>query len=60
MKIWITERLGEPSTWRGLAALLTALGISLSPEQITAITSAGLAVMGVIGVFTGDNNADNK
>ena len=51
---FIKDRLGEASTWRGLVAILTAAGISISPEQTTAIVSAGLAVIGLVGVFTKD------
>lgn len=54
MKTYLLERLKEPSTWRGLTALLTAVGVALSPEQINAIISAGLALIGVLGVFTKD------
>lgn len=52
MKAYIKARLGEASTWRGLTALLTALGVTLSPEQTNAVVSVGLAVMGALGVFT--------
>ena len=54
MKTYLLERLKEPSTWRGLTALLTAVGVALSPEQVNAVVSAGLALMGVLGVFTKD------
>lgn len=54
MKSYLFERLKEPSTWRGLTALLTAVGVALSPDQVNAIVSAGLALMGVLGVFTKD------
>jgi len=54
MKSYLLERLKEPSTWRGLTALLTAVGVALSPEQVNAIVGAGLALMGVLGVFTKD------
>mgnify|MGYP001766454579 CR=1 FL=1 len=30
---WILARLREPSSWRGIAWLLTAFGLSLSPDQ---------------------------
>lgn len=48
---WIIDRLKENSTWRGLVALLTAFGVTLSPEQTNAIVAAGLAVIGLINVF---------
>jgi hypothetical protein len=54
MKLYLLERLKEPSTWRGLTALLTAVGVALSPDQVNAIVSAGLALMGFLGVFTKD------
>jgi hypothetical protein len=50
----ILNRLSEASTWRGIVALLTAGGIALSPEQMAAIVSAGLAMIGLFGVFTSD------
>jgi uncharacterized membrane protein len=56
MKSYLLERLKEPSTWRGLTALLTAVGVALSPDQVNAIVSAGLALMGVLGVFTKDKD----
>ena len=51
---YVIQRLAEPSTWRGIVALVTAAGISLSPEQAAAITAAGLAVIGVVGAFFSD------
>jgi len=44
--------LGEASTWRGIVMLLTAVGLQIDPAQQTAIIQAGLAVFGVISVFT--------
>ena len=43
--------LGETSTWRGITAIVTALGITLAPEQQNAITALGLAIIGTINVF---------
>ena len=51
---YIKDRLNEPSSWRGLTGILTAFGVFLSPDQIEAIIGAGLAVMGLLGVFTAD------
>lgn len=39
----------QPSTWRGLVWLLTAAGLAVSPDQQTAIASAGMAIAGAIG-----------
>lgn len=48
---YLIARLGEPSTWRGLFELLTALGISLHPDQVASITTLGLAAIGTVNVF---------
>jgi hypothetical protein len=54
MKDFILARGKEASTWRGLVALLTAVGVSISPDQADAIVALGLAVIGALGVFTKD------
>lgn len=51
---WLIARLKEPSTWRGIILLLTVCGLKLQPDQQEAIIAAGLAVVGLIGVFTKD------
>lgn len=51
---WIRDRLLERSTWLGLVALLTALGVSITPELAEAIATAGLAVGGIIAAVTKD------
>ena len=51
---YILERLGEASTWRGIFAALTGVGIAISPDQAASFTALGLAVIGVIGVITKD------
>lgn len=62
MKIldYLLNRLSEASTWRGITLLLTAVGISLDPEQATAITGAGLAIVGAINVFKKDADSPDK
>lgn len=54
MLAFILERGKEASTWRGLVALATAVGIGISPELSEAIVAFGLAVIGVLGVITAD------
>jgi len=54
-KEWILARARERSTWLGLTALLTSLGLALSPEQSEAIAVAGVAVGGLIATLTADN-----
>ena len=48
---WLLDRLSENSTWRGITLLLTAIGITLDPDQAAAITAAGLAIVGAINVL---------
>ena len=54
MKDYMIERLKEPSTWRGIVLLLTAIGVPVAPAMADAIVSVGLAVAGLIGVATPD------
>jgi len=55
MKAFFLRRLKEPSTWRGIIALLTAFGLTLSPDQKEAIIALGLASIGAVGAFTPDS-----
>ena len=54
---YIYDRLKEASTWRGVMAFLTGIGVVLSPDQIEAIVAGGLSVIGLIGVFSNDGPA---
>lgn len=54
MKSYILDRAKEPSTWRGLVLLLTAIGVPIAPVMADAIITAGLAVAGLIGVAVPD------
>ncbi|WP_168220225.1 hypothetical protein [Azospirillum thermophilum] len=49
---YILDRLSERSTWLGLIALASALGVAVTPDQAAAITSAGTALAGAVGIFT--------
>jgi len=49
---YLVSRLSEPSTWRGLSLLATALGVQIAPELQGAIVAAGIAVAGLVGVAT--------
>ena len=48
---WIIARLREPTTWGGIASLLTLVGVTVSPEFQDAIIAAGVAIGGVLMVF---------
>lgn len=51
---FLVERGNEPSTWRGIANILTAAGVVLSPEHMELIVAGGLFVSGLIGAATKD------
>ena len=51
---YIVSRLNEPSTWRGITLILTALGVTVSPEDMIIISTAGESVAGILGIFTKD------
>lgn len=44
----IKRYLKQPSTWRGLALILSAAGIVIDPEVMVTI---GAAIAGAIGVY---------
>lgn len=54
MADYLIDRAKEPSTWRGVILLLTALGVPIAPALAESIISVGLALTGVVGVFTAD------
>lgn len=49
---WVLARLREPSTWRGLLWLLTAMGVSLRPDVWEQVAAIGMAMAGLIGVLS--------
>ena len=53
MKSFFMKRLREPSTWAGIIALAVGLGgFKVDEEQRQALIQIGLAVAGVLFVFT--------
>jgi hypothetical protein len=54
MKNYILARAKEPSSWRGLFLILTAIGVPIAPEMANAIITIGLGIAGAIGVATPD------
>lgn len=54
MKSYLFDRIREPSTWRGIILLLTAIGVPVAPQLAEAIVTAGLGMAGLIGVMTPD------
>jgi len=51
---WILNRLGEPSTWRGIIGIVMSAGVTISPELITQIVAAGVGLISLINVFKRD------
>lgn len=52
---YIIARLGEPSTWRGIVMFASgALGLTFSPELVSNVVAAGVALSGIIGMFWPD------
>lgn len=54
---FLLDRIREPSTWRGLVWVMTAIGITLSPDQIDAIVAVGMACAGLIGAFSAESKS---
>jgi hypothetical protein len=57
MRDYILARLQEPSTWRGLVLIVSALGAALSPDQQEAIVTGGLLLAGIIGAAVPDKSS---
>lgn len=51
---YLLDRLEEPSTWRGIVMLATALGLHLDPALADQIITAGVAVVGALGALIPD------
>jgi len=41
----------QPSTWKGIAVLLSATGFALNPEQLGAISAFIISAIGLYEVF---------
>lgn len=54
MRDYLLAQAREPSTWRGLVLIATALGAVLSPDQQEAIVSGGLLLAGLVGAALPD------
>lgn len=44
------ERLAQESTWRGITAMLTGLGVVIEPQKAESIIAIGLFIIGTINV----------
>ena len=60
MFTYIFSRLKERSTWLGLIALATACGATIEAVLAEQIISAGMAIAGLIGVFTKDTTGSTE
>lgn len=54
---YFLNRLREASTWRGLVLVVTALGVQLTPDQVSTVVAVGLALSGLIGAFFPDSES---
>jgi hypothetical protein len=48
---YVLTKLQEPSTWRGLIAILTLVGVHFAPDQTNAIITAGVALVSAVEIF---------
>ena len=54
MKSYLLARAKEPSSWRGLIFMLTAIGIPVAPQLAEAVVTVGLGLAGLVGVIAPD------
>lgn len=50
----LIKHFSEPSTWRGLFLICSAIGVAVRPDVAEAIIAVGLAVSGLVGVLFSD------
>lgn len=50
IKKLLFKYLKQPSTWKGIIGLATALGVALSPALVAAIVPVGIGIIGVIEI----------
>lgn len=48
---WLKARLSEASTYQGLVAILSVLGVSLSPDMLHSILALGVSLIGLIQII---------
>lgn len=53
-KNWLLNRARERSTWFGITAFLTSVGVGISGEVNEVIISLGVALSGLVAVVTKD------
>ncbi len=57
---WLKNRFKEPSTYKGLSVILSAIGISLSPDLWQAISALGASVIGLIQVIENESKKNKE
>ena len=56
----IFDRLKEPSTYRGITIILALVGVKISPDQVTAISTAAAGIIGAIEIFRKEHPPTDK
>ena len=54
MRDYFLARLREPSTWRGIIFVLSALGVAIRPDLAEAIITLGVALAGGVAIAAPD------
>jgi len=50
--------LKQPSSWAGMAVLLSAFGVSITGEQWQALVQLGIAIAGAGAIFINEKTAE--
>ena len=50
----LLAHLQQPSTWRGIVLICSALGFAVRPDVGEAIIAVGLSISGLIGVLSSE------
>lgn len=48
---WMLARLTEPSTWRGMAAVIGAVGLQVSPDSLIGLLVIFWYITGLVNII---------
>lgn len=56
---YLLNRFKEPTTWQGIIAIATTLGVTVSSEFQEAIVTLGVSIFAAVSVFMKERGAND-
>lgn len=54
------QKLSQPSTWAGIAILLSVFGVPMTEDVAQSIVQSGVALSGLAAIFLNEKGAKNE